>query len=218
MIQVTYYLEVISSWCYWAEPAWMELKKKYAGQAQFDWKIALMPPEAYPVSKSQCEWFYRRSGSVMRSPFMLNAGWFEPGIKQYLAPNYVALAARKLGVGDDRVRLALAHAAVREGKKVGRWEIAAEVAAAASGLDPGQLLNLAQSPEIAGQAQATTAEFQSLQVNQRPTLLIRNSIGDRAVFSGLVRAEPWFAAMEAQLADEAAYASWKAHFGEPPAE
>jgi len=29
MVKVTYYLEVISSWCYWAEPAWAELKRRY---------------------------------------------------------------------------------------------------------------------------------------------------------------------------------------------
>jgi hypothetical protein len=57
MVKVTYYLEVISSWCHWAEPAWSELKKRYAGQCEFDWKIALMPPDSYPVSRSQCEWF-----------------------------------------------------------------------------------------------------------------------------------------------------------------
>ena len=216
MLRVTYYLEVISSWCYWAEPAWTELKQRYAGRAQFGWKIALMPPEAYPVSASQCEWFYRRSGSVMRSPFKLNSGWFEPELKPYLAPNYVAEASRDFGVTDDRVRLAIAHAGVREGKKVGRWEVAVAAAAEAAGLDPGQLLARAQSPEVAARAQATTAEFQALQVTQRPTFLIENDIGDRAVFSGTVRVEPLVAAIEAQLADQAAYASWRAHFGDPP--
>ena len=216
MLRVTYYLEVISSWCYWAEPAWTELKQRYAGRAEFGWKLALMPPEAYPVSASQCEWFYRRSGSVMRSPFKLNSGWFEPELKQYLAPNYVAEASKDFGVTDDRVRLAIAHAGVREGKKVGRWEVAAAAAAEAAGLDKAKLLARAQSPEVAARAEATTAEFHALQVTQRPTFLIENDIGDRAVFSGTVRAEPPVAAIEAQLADQAAYASWRAHFGDPP--
>ena len=35
MIKLTYYLEVTSSWCYWAEPAWAELKRRYAGQVEF---------------------------------------------------------------------------------------------------------------------------------------------------------------------------------------
>jgi len=217
MTKVTYYLEVISSWCYWAEPAWSELKARYASRVEFGWKIAQMPAEAYPVSKSQCDWFYRRSGSIMRSPFMLNSGWLEPEIKQYLVPNLVAEAARDFGVSDDRVRLAIAHAAVRDGKKLGRWDVAVEVAAKAAGLDAKSLLGRAQSPEVAARVKASTAEFDALLVNQRPTFLIENSIGDRAVFSGTARAEPIAAAIEALLADEGAYASYQAHFGDVPA-
>ena len=214
-IKITYYLEVISSWCYWAEPAWAELKQRYAGKVEFGWKIAQMPVEAYPVSKAQCEWFYRRSGTVMRSPFMLNSDWFQPG--QIIAPNLIAEAAKDFGVTDDRVRLALSHAADREGKKVGQWDVAAAVAAEASGLDAGKLLAHARSPEVAGRVTASTAGFNALQVTQRPTFLLENSIGDRAVCSGIVRAEPIAAALDALLADEAAYVSWKAHFGDPPA-
>jgi predicted DsbA family dithiol-disulfide isomerase len=216
MVKVTYFLEVISSWCHWAEPAWVELKQHYGGRAEFGWKIALMSPQGYPVSADQCDWFYRRSGSVVRSPYMLNSGWLEPGIKQYLVPNYLAQAAKDLGVSDDRVRLAIAHAGLREGKRVGRWDVALKIAAEAGGLDSEKLLARAQSPEIAAAAQATTAEFHALQVTQRPSFLIENSIGDRAVFSGIVRAEPLITAIDALLADEAAYASWKAHFGPPP--
>jgi predicted DsbA family dithiol-disulfide isomerase len=216
MVHVTYYLEVISSWCFWAEPAWAELKQRYAGRAEFEWKIALMPAEAYPVSRQQCEWFYRRSGSLTRSPFMLNSGWFEPNLKQYLAPNYVALAAAELGVTDDRARLGIARAGLRDGKKVGQWEIAAAAAAEATGLDAGELAARAKSPQIAARAQATTEEFHALQVTQRPTFLFENSIGDRAMFSGIAHLEPLAAAVEALLGDEAGYASWKAHFGDTP--
>ena len=216
MTKITYFLEVTSSWCYWAEPTWAELKRRYEGRVQFDWKIAQMTAEAYPVSKSQCEWFYRRSGSIVRSSLMLNSGWFDPAIKQWLVPNYVAEAARDLGVKDDRVRLAIAHAALREGRKVGRFEEVVPIAAAAGSLDQGKLLARAQSAEIRQRTEASTAEFNSLQVNQRPTFLIENSIGDRAVFSGIVRVEPLAAALDALLADEAAYISWKAHFGDVP--
>jgi predicted DsbA family dithiol-disulfide isomerase len=215
-MKITYYLEVISSWCYWAEPAWAELKGRYAGQVEFGWKIALMPPEAYPVSKSQCEWFYRRSGSIVRSPFMLNSGWFENEFRPCMAPNYVVEAARDFGVNDDRVRLAIAHAALREGRKLGRWDEAVSVGAKAAGVDPGQLQKRAQSPEVAARAAATTAEFHALQINQRPAFLLENAIGDRVVFSGLVKPVPLAASLDAMLADEAAYASWKAHFGDVP--
>ena len=106
---------------------------------------------------------------------------------------------------------------MRDGKKVGRWEIATEVVADATGLDKAKLLARAQSPEIAARTQATTAEFHALQVTQRPTFVIENSIGDRAVFSGLAKIEPLAAAIDALLSDEAAYTSWAAHFGPVPA-
>ena len=216
-MKVTYYLEVISSWCYWAEPAWAELKQRYASQVEFGWKLALMDASGLPLSRNQCEWFYRRSGLIMRSPFMLNSGWFEPEMKEYLAPNLVAEAAKDFGATDDRVRLAIAHAALREGRKVGNWTESAAVAAAAAGLDASALLEKAKTPEVEARARATTAEFHSLKVNQRPTFLLENRIGDRAVFSGLATVTPLAAAIDAMLNDAAAYASHAAHFGLPPA-
>lgn len=215
-VKITYYLEVISSWCYWAEPTWAELKKRYAGKVEFNWKIAQMPADAYPVSKEQAEWFYRRSGTIVRSPFMLNAGWFEPGLKQYTVPNLVAEAARDFGVTDDRVRLAIAHAGEREGKKVGRWDVAIGVAVKAAKLNPARLLARAKSSGVAARVKKSSAEFDALQINQRPAFLIESAIGDRAVFSGIVRIEPIATAMDALLADQAAYDSWKAHMGGPP--
>lgn len=216
-VKVTYFLEVISSWCFWAEPAWAELKQRYAGKpVEFGWKIALMDASGLPVSRNQCEWFYRRSGTIMRSPFMLNSGWYEPGLKEYLAPNLVAEAARDFGVTDDRARLAIAHAALREGATVGRWEVAAEAAARGAGLDAAKLLAKARSPEVETRARATTAEFHALKVSQRPAFELESNIGDRAVFSGLARAEPIAAAIDAMLDDAAAYASHAAHMGTPP--
>src|SRR5438874_178164 len=72
-ITVTYYLDVISSWCFFAEPAWAELKKRYEGKAEFQWRIALLDKIGLPASREQEQWFYRRSGTIMRSPFMFNS-------------------------------------------------------------------------------------------------------------------------------------------------
>jgi len=215
-VKVTYYLEVISSWCHWVEPTWTELKRRYAGRVEFAWKIAQMPADAYPVSQNQCDWFYRRSGTIVRSPYMLNSGWLESSIKGYVVPNLVAEAARDLGAGDDRVRLAIAQAAVLDGKKVGRWDVCVAVAAKAGKLNQAKLLARAKSKAIADKVKQTSCEFDSFQVDQRPTFLIEDSIGDRAVLSGLVRIEPLAATIDAMLADTAAYTSWKAHIGGLP--
>jgi predicted DsbA family dithiol-disulfide isomerase len=215
-ITVTDYLDVVSSWCFWSEPTWAELKRCYEGRVEFQWKIALMDPSGLPTSREQEQWFYRRSGMMMRSPFMLNTDWYDPTLSEWLAPNCMAEAAKDFGFTDDRVRLALAHAALREGKKISDWNVSAEVGAQAGGIDAGKLLGHARSPEIEQRVRASTAEFRGLQLTQRPAFVFDTEIGDRAVFSGIVRLEPLAATIESMLDDAAAYAAHKAHFGEPP--
>lgn len=216
-IRVTYYLDVASSWCFLTEPAWAGLKERYTGRVDFDWKIALMDAAGLPTSREQLAWFYRRSGMIMRSPFMLNTEWLQPGATEYPVRNFVAEAARDLGVTDDRVRLALATAVLRDGKQADQWEVAAEIGAQAGGLDRAALLGRARSPEIEARVRASTAEFHALKVTQRPTFVIDSEIGDRAVFSGFARLPPLAAAVDAMLEDIAAYQSHAAHFGSPPA-
>jgi predicted DsbA family dithiol-disulfide isomerase len=216
-MKITYYLEIISSWCHWAEPTWAELKRRYAGRVDFQWKIALMPPEAFPLSRSQCDWFLRRSGTIMKSPVMLNSGWLEPEQKgNYNTPDLVAEAGRDFGINDDRLRLALSNAAAIEGRKVADLAVAVAIGATATGIDPAALRVRAESAEVRARVDASTAEFLSHQIDQRPAFVITDPIGDKAVFSGLVRIEPLAATIDAMLADTAAYASYKAHFGEPP--
>jgi predicted DsbA family dithiol-disulfide isomerase len=216
-MKVTLYLEVVSSWCHWAEPTWARLKANYAGRATFDWRIALMDASGFPTSRAQCDWFYRRSGTLMRSPYMLNSGWFEDGRTEYLAPNLVPEAARDLGIADDRARIAIARAAVLDGRKVGRWEESVDVVSKACGLDATALLARAQGPGIEARCRKSTAEFHALNVTQRPAFLLENAIGDRAVFSGVVAYEPLAATIDTMLNDAAGYASFAAHHGGPPA-
>jgi predicted DsbA family dithiol-disulfide isomerase len=215
-VKVTYYLDVVSSWCYWAEPAWAELKQRYAkAPVEFGWAIALLDEPAMSKSRAQADWFYRRSGTIVRSPFMLNSGWLTHS-KEYLPPNCLAEAAKDFGVTDDRVRLALMEAAMREGQNVGDWEVSAAISAKAAGLVSATLLNKGRSPEIEKRVRKATAEFHSLQVTQRPAFVLESDIGDRAVLSGLVKVAPVAAAIDAMLDDAAAYASHAAHFGTPP--
>jgi predicted DsbA family dithiol-disulfide isomerase len=215
-ITVTDYLDVISSWCFWSEPMWAELRKRYDARVNFQWKIALMDPSGLPVSREQEQWFYRRSGIMMRSPFMLNTDWYDPQLPEWLAPNCVAEAAKDFGFTDDRVRLALARAALREGKQVADWNVAAEIGSEAGAIDAAKLLERAKSPAIENRIRASTAEFHALQITQRPAFVIDTEIGDRAIFSGVVTLEPLTATIDSMLEEAAAYAAHKAHFGDPP--
>ena len=216
-ITLTNYLEVISSWCFWATPMWAELQQRYAGRVDFQWKIALMDASGFPKSIEQCEWFYRRSGIMMRSPVMLKPGWFKQDLQECLEPNLIAEAARDLGVGDDRVWLALLKATVLDGVQTGDFETAATIAAKAGALDKTKLLERARSPEIEKRIRATTAEFHAMQVSQRPTFVIDSEIGDRAIFSGFAKIEPIATTLDAMLDDIVSYQAYRAHFGDPPA-
>ena len=154
---------------------------------------------------------------MLRSPFMLNTEWYDPSLPEWLAPNCVAEAAKDFGFTDDRVRIALAHAALREGKEIGDWNVAGATGAEAGGIDTGKLLERARSAEIEQRVRASTAEFHALQITQRPAFVIDTEIGDRAVFSGVIKLEPLTATIDSMLDDAAVYAAHKAHFGDPPA-
>ncbi len=216
-ITVTDYLDVVSSWCFWSEPTWAELKKCYNdGRVEFQWKIALMDAAGLPTSREQEQWFYRRSGMMMRSPFMLNTDWYDSTLPEWLAPNCVAEAGKDFGFTDDRVRLALARAALREGKKVSDWEVCAQIGAEAGKVDSKKLLEHAKSPEIEKRVRKSTAEFHALQITQRPAFVIDTEIGDRAIFSGVVKFEALASTLDSMLDDAEAYAAFAAHFGAPP--
>jgi hypothetical protein len=61
-----------------------------------------------------------------------------------------------------------------------------------------------------------TAPHQAQHHRQRPAFILTDAIGDKAVFSGLVRLEPLAATIDAMLADTASYSAHKAHHGVPP--
>ena len=215
-ITVTDYLEVVSSWCFWSEPTWAELKKRYDGRVAFQWKIALMDPSGLPASREQEQWYYRRSGLMNQSPFMLNTDWYDASLREWIPPNAVAEAGKDFGVTDDRVRLAISNAALREGKKVSDWDVCAEIGAAAGKIDKKKLLEAAKSSAIEKRLRESTAEFHAMQITQRPTFVIDTEIGDRAILSGVINFEAIAATIDSMLADATFYAAHKAHFGDPP--
>ena len=177
-----------------------------------------MRPEDFPVSATQCDWFYQRSGTHVASPYMLNSGWFEADrAGHYEAPNWVAEAGRDfLGEDDERIRLALSEAAMRDGRKIGDMVTAVEVAATATNLDSAQLRAAAESDVVQARVAASTQRFFDHQLSQRPSFIVESDIGDKAIFSGLWKSAPLIASLENMLEDQARYSAHKTHFGGPP--
>ena len=204
LLKITYYLDVISSWCHWSEPTWALLKSRFDEETEFQWKVALMDSSGMPKSRRQLEWFYRRSGTIVGANHTIQSGWYDPQLEEYLAPNLVAEAAIDFGIGrnDDRVRLAIAEAGLLDGRPTSQLaEAIAAAVAAVPELDDKSLNARASSAEIEQRIRATTAEFHALQAPQRPTYVLENEIGDRVVFSGIVTPDPLIATIGAMLAD-----------------
>jgi len=212
MIKLTYFLDVVSSWCYYVEPVWSELKEEYSEEIQFEWKTALIPPEGLPSSALEEDYYYRRSGIITKQQKMLNSGWMDTSVNEYLAPNAVAVAAKNLGVKGDEVRLAITKAAVLEGKLVSTYEACAEIATTACDLSKEDLVELCHSELVEQEVRADTKLFHSFGINQRPAFHLESEIEDRAIFSGLIHKEPLVATIEAMISDVKGYRSWDAHF------
>lgn len=212
-IRVTSNPEVPPSRCLWAE-----LLARCAGRpVSFDCRIALLDRAGPPISRGQGDWFDRRRGPLTGWPMTCSSTWLAPALDEYPAPNLPARAAKDIGVTDGRRRLAQAHAGLQEGQRVEAWPIATSTAARAAGVDEAAPAARARAPVVeAACPRAGTVEFHRGSVAPRPAFVLERDIGDRAVFSGLHRAAPLLAGLEAMLEDTAAYASRAAHFGPPP--
>jgi predicted DsbA family dithiol-disulfide isomerase len=93
-------------------------------------------------------------------------------------------------------------------------EVALELAAKAAAIGPSELASAVNDEKTAETIRGSTAEFSLLPANQRPAFLIRSSIEDTALLSGIYRPEPVFAAIEAMISDEDAYDRFRASY--PP--
>lgn len=216
-LRITYYLNIMSSWCTYVEPVWDDLQQRYADRVDFKWKIALMNREDFPVSREQCAWLYQRSGTMQPQAPRLTPEWFERERRgDYEAPHLVAEAGRDLGCTDDALRRALAKAALQAGQKIGDLETSLEIATRECSLDREALRVAAHSEAVRARIAASTAEFHAHQLTQRPAFIITSPIGDKAVFSGLINREPLVNTLDTMLADAQGYYAFNDEFGPMP--
>jgi len=80
---------------------------------------------------------------------------------------------------------ALNRATVIDGKPLGRRDPALDEAARLSGLDRSELGRGMRDPATAARIKQTTAEFEALDLPQRPSYVLRNPTGDLALLSGI---------------------------------
>ena len=201
-IVLTYYLDVLSSWCLIAEDALARIKVDFGDAIRYEWQIAALR-DAFGYTPEQLRWYYERTKSI--TGVALNASWLISTADGSPWPNLAAEAARGLGCEDDRVRLALARAAMIDGQRSCDREVAVRIAADAGGIGVEALEAAMNDQRTRARIAAATSAFKQYHVDLRPTFVVSNAAGDVSVLSGCWRYEPIAQALRAQLDDQAGY-------------
>lgn len=148
-------------------------------------------------------WYYDRCEVVTGRRF--NHRWLESRHQSTWIPNSLIAAAWRFGKGKP-VHQALKSAAMERGEPILRRAEALKLASEASGIAQETLATAIDGPLLASELRESSSEFESYQIDQRPAFILRSAIGDTAVFSGIYRSAPVFAALDAMLQDEEKYA------------
>ncbi|MGA8657292.1 MAG: DsbA family protein [Chthoniobacterales bacterium] len=207
-MQLTYFFDVCSMWCALADEVLAEIQKRYGERVPISRKIALINDGA-PMADGleQEQWYYQRAEATTGRRF--DHRWIEKRGQSTWLPNAVIYASEMLGHG-GKVHEALKIAGLLKGEPILRRDVALHLAVSVSGVSRAELERAVDDPATSRSISASTAEFNSFPVNQRPTFVIRSKIEDTAIFSGIYRAEPVLAALDAMIADENAYAEFAA--------
>jgi len=187
-IEIVYYFDVLSSWSLISQPALEAVMAEFGDAVTIDWRVGLFNDGA-PVGESAEKWAWYYTRIEAMTGVKLDPAWRESDDDSTYFPNAVAVAARRLGVTGDTVRLALSRGAMLDGRKVQHREIALDVAVEASGLGRAALSAAVDDRLTFSELSRTTREYKTLPVNVLPVFLVTNALGDTALLSGYFRPE-----------------------------
>jgi predicted DsbA family dithiol-disulfide isomerase len=212
-VAMTYYLDVLSSWCLIAEDALARARSEFGDRIDVEWRIAALR-DSLGYTHDQLAWYFARTAVL--TGVQLNADWLESTADGTRWANLCAEAARSLGRTDDGVRLALARAGLKEGKRMAQRDTAIDVASAASGIEKSALERAVDDPATAARIARSCADFAALGVAVRPTFVMKNSIGDAAILAGCWKGDVLCANIANLLGDQERYESFNAKNPPPP--
>ena len=213
-VRIDYYVDTMSSWCLIAEPAIDQLRSEFADSIELQWKIVQLNEGApFEGSQEKFAWFYGRTKAV--TGVQLNPAWHRSMLDSSVFPNLAAEAARTLGCDDDRVRRALAKAAMNEGKHVPARDVALDVAAHAGGLNKEKLSQAMDSHDTLARIMTNTIELRKLPVKVIPAFVITSDVGDVAILSGFHHYETLAAVVREALHAAVRYREFMSREPEP---
>jgi 2-hydroxychromene-2-carboxylate isomerase len=202
MIRCTYYLDVLSQWCYIAEFALEKLRSVEGGNVGVSCVLVPIDPEILPTHDEQLR-VYRRSRSISG---VATKAWIADDVRPNTwHANAVTLAASLLGVPFEDVRKRVAEAALLEGMHLANPGEALNFVSSEFGLDPVQLRQAIVSEQIRSQLEANRSAFVADGLKVRPSFVLRNEIDDHIVLGGQYEFGILSAAVQSLKADEAGY-------------
>jgi predicted DsbA family dithiol-disulfide isomerase len=186
-------------WCVLGDEVVAELSQRYGSGVHVRRKIALING-GRPMDAGTLVLRSLRNRDRPR----FNHRWLERRNQSTWLPNSIIAAAWKFGKAKE-VHQALKSAAMERGEPILQRAVALKIACEASGIASEALANAIDDPTLASELRESLSEFESHRIDQRPAFILRSAIGDSAIFSGIYRPEPIFAALEAMLRDEEKY-------------
>jgi hypothetical protein len=156
-------------------------------------------------------WFYGRGTRAYGR--RLRSDWCEHQSVSTWAANAAVLAGGELCGDLPAVAKAVMSEAMERGALFGREAEVNAFVARIAGVDADAIGRRAAEPRVAAMLHRGNERLAQLGADERPTFVLENAIGDRAVLKGMWQREAVVACAEALAADEAAYAA----AGAPPA-
>lgn len=199
-MKITFYMDALSLWCLLGARSLDETLRELPG-VSFDWKLAVLR-DGGPLGYTRDEeaYYYRRMEAL--TGVRMTADWLAgPDTSTYYA-NAALQAVKVMGQRDLRAPLHLMDAAMVHGRETWRPDVAAALAAEASGLEADEIRALMESDAVREEMAQTQREMYALGMDQRPTIVIENAIPDRAVLMGVWAADAIRPLCAAMLRDE----------------
>lgn len=202
-MKATAIFDVLSHWCFAAWPAYEALAEKL-GASNVELLIA-------PINNGFCPgftqelyaWFYQRGAGTYGTA--LRSDWYEGTTTATLWANAAVVAAAALGAELPSVVHGAMEAAMKDGQKLGRRDVAVAAVARIARIDAARLdaqIDRAPTGAALNEANAALARWGC---SERPSWRIENANGDFVVLQGIWKAAPLLACVDALRADEAAY-------------
>lgn len=207
-MKVTAIFDVLSHWCLAAWPAFE------AAREQVPTELLLAPIQnGFPmgVPPEHERWFLKR-GSLAYN-MSLRCDWYEDDRTSTLYANAAVVAASLLGADLADTAVKTMRAAMQDGARVGRRDVAVDTVARIASVDPQALDKMIDSADVGRALNRGNEELQRIGCAERPSWYIESANGDHVAMQGLWQKDAVLATMAALRADEEAYAK----AGAPPA-